>query len=280
MLDNITILQQTKEALDRAIAEKRISQEMVKNLSPAIIDILTPILKEIAQNSKITKTDILEVLAGIKINIPEIKVPEIKSPDINVKAPDVNVNVPEIKTDKIEKAIEKGLLKFKIPKIETPKIPEIKIPKIEIPEIKVPEANIKIDLPKATRDNPLPVILTDEDGKFYKALLSVATGGGGGRRVEIIKPENAAVFNVSMTNLNTEYSQTLPEGTVAMTFQCRGAYDIRFSYHTGLVATPTAPYMTLKSGMIYYETNLKLTGKILYLACGTAAQVVEIICYN
>ena len=88
------------------------------------------------------------------------------------------------------------------------------------------------------------------------------------------------VYNVTITNLDTEYSQALPASTKAFTMQCRTDYDVRFAYVTGKVATPTAPYMTLKSGQNYFEDRLNLTSKTIYLACGTANQVMEIVCYT
>jgi len=90
----------------------------------------------------------------------------------------------------------------------------------------------------------------------------------------------AYIYNITMTNANTEYSQALPTGTKRFTLQCRGTYDIRYAFETGKVATPTAPYMTLKAGMVYYEDDLNLTSRTIYLACGTAGQVVEIICWT
>jgi len=88
------------------------------------------------------------------------------------------------------------------------------------------------------------------------------------------------IYNIGLTAEDTEYSQALPDSTKAITFQCRTDYDIRFAFVTGKVATLTAPYMTLKMGQNYFEDNLNLTSKTLYLACATAAQIVEIICFS
>lgn len=84
------------------------------------------------------------------------------------------------------------------------------------------------------------------------------------------------VYNITMTLANTEYGQALPAATKKFEFRCRGAFDIRYSYETGRVATPTAPYRTLASGITEYQTDLNLTGVTLYVACGNAAQVVEL----
>lgn len=88
------------------------------------------------------------------------------------------------------------------------------------------------------------------------------------------------IYNVTMTNADTEYSQALPAGTKAFEFQCRTDFDVRFAFATGKVATPTAPYMTLKSRHVYFKDRINLTSKTLYIACATAAQVIEIICWT
>lgn len=88
------------------------------------------------------------------------------------------------------------------------------------------------------------------------------------------------VYNVTMTSADTEYSQALPAGTKKFTWQCRTAFDVRFAYVTGKVATPTAPYVTLKSGTSYWEDNANLTSKTLYIACADAGKIVELICWT
>ena len=87
-------------------------------------------------------------------------------------------------------------------------------------------------------------------------------------------------YNVTLTNADTEYSQALPAGTKALEFWARESVDIRFAFTSGKVATPTAPYFTLKSGTTYYKENLNLSGKTLYLASSTAGTNVEIIAWT
>lgn len=85
---------------------------------------------------------------------------------------------------------------------------------------------------------------------------------------------------ITMTNADQEYSQALPANTKKFTFQCRTEFDIRFAFVTGKVATPTDPYMTLKSGMICFEDNLDLTDETLYVACADAGKKIELICWS
>jgi hypothetical protein len=87
-------------------------------------------------------------------------------------------------------------------------------------------------------------------------------------------------YNVTMTLANTEYSQALPANTKRVCLQCRGLYDVRFAFVTGKVAGPVAPYHTLLAGMNYWEDNLSLAATTIYVACGVAAQVAELVCWS
>ena len=85
------------------------------------------------------------------------------------------------------------------------------------------------------------------------------------------------VYNVTLTAASTEYSQALV-GVKAFEFKCRTAFDVLFAFVTGKVATPTAPYMTLKTGQTY-SSDLMYDNVTLYLS-GTAGTVVEIIAWS
>ena len=89
-----------------------------------------------------------------------------------------------------------------------------------------------------------------------------------------------AIYNKTLTSVDTEYSQALPDHTKKLTFQCRTAFDVRFAFETGKVATPTAPYGTIKANGAYDEKDLDLVSKTLYLGCGSAGKVVEIVVYT
>ena len=90
----------------------------------------------------------------------------------------------------------------------------------------------------------------------------------------------STIYNITMTTADTEYSQALPANTKAITIQCQADYAVRFAFETGKVATPTTPYGTVKAGMVYYEVGLNLASTTIYVACGTAGQVAEIICWS
>lgn len=87
------------------------------------------------------------------------------------------------------------------------------------------------------------------------------------------------LYNVALTTQNTEYSQQLPADVRRIRFQNRAAVDLRYAFETGKVATPTAPYMTLKSGQVYdqmIQRDQIIGQPTLYLAAGSASQTVEI----
>ncbi len=94
----------------------------------------------------------------------------------------------------------------------------------------------------------------------------------------VIKP--GTPINLTLTDANFEYSAALPGGCQHFSFQCRTAFDIRFAFVTGKVATPTAPYLTLKSGGSFSspeKLSLAAGFETIYFASAQAGVVVEII---
>ncbi len=84
------------------------------------------------------------------------------------------------------------------------------------------------------------------------------------------------VYNKTLTDANTEYSIVLPSSTRELRFRCRTAFDIRFAWVTGKVATPTAPYLTLPAGGDYISDNNDLTEKTIYFASSVAGVIMEV----
>lgn len=95
-------------------------------------------------------------------------------------------------------------------------------------------------------------------------------------RVIPSEPTIVTTYNVTLTNVNTEYSQALPSDCRAFSFRCRTSYDVRFAYVTDKVAAPTAPYQTLKANGEYWKDNVHPASLTLYLASSEAGVVVEI----
>lgn len=92
----------------------------------------------------------------------------------------------------------------------------------------------------------------------------------------------SGICNMTLTNPNTEYEVALPPNC-KVTMQCRTAFDVRFAFATGKVATPTSPYGTMKAGTGWSTPeDVLLSGETttLYLASSQAGVVVELIAYQ
>lgn len=185
-------LEIAKQALARAIEEKKRGQELISSLGPAVVETLKPILEEIASNSKLSKEELLSAIANIKIDVPQAQIPQaqidVKIPEIKVPAPQVTVNVPDLKMPPMPE--------IKLPKITVPK-PEVTVnfdaSKIKIPDVVMPdEMNVKgwVSLMGVDLNNPLPVQLRDAKGnpvKLFENLTQIMSGGTGFRHVVVDK---------------------------------------------------------------------------------------------
>jgi len=274
---------------------KRILQEAELKLMQKRNEDITKELKEAISRASVSKDELLKAVSDIKINvpkadvpkaevdvnIPEIKIPKVELPNIEVKVPEIKL--PTINIPKIE------LPDIKIPEIKVPKIPKpeitVNVPKISIPDLKWPKERMPIEgwvqLMGIDLNNPLPVQLRDSDGRPVRMPEVIGGGGssGPGRKVvQIEKPKSVKMFNIAIAVADTEYSQEIPLGTKAMTMQNREDNDMRVSYEIGKVAGSTTAFMTLKAGQAYYETNVELSGKTIYVASGRAG-TAEIVAY-
>lgn len=96
------------------------------------------------------------------------------------------------------------------------------------------------------------------------------------------------IYNKTLTSADTEYSQELPKGTKHFSFQCRTAFDVRFAFEDGKVATPTAPYATAKSGdsftspeKVGFSWNTdEAAAATIYFASAEAGVVVELVVWK
>ena len=86
----------------------------------------------------------------------------------------------------------------------------------------------------------------------------------------------STVYNTTLTNADTEYSQALPANTRQFRFKCRDSFDVRYAFATGKVATPTSPWLTLPADCNYSADNTNLAATTLYLAADQAGVIVEL----
>jgi len=90
-------------------------------------------------------------------------------------------------------------------------------------------------------------------------------------------PGTPAVYNVTMTNAATEYSQALPANTRKFLLKCRGVYAIQVCFTSGESGTK---YVTVPANQTYSEDQINAATLTLYFQCATAAQVAEIIAWS
>jgi hypothetical protein len=88
------------------------------------------------------------------------------------------------------------------------------------------------------------------------------------------------VYNTTMTNANTEYSQVIPSTArlIVLSIQDGVSTDnFRISNITGKVATPTAPYLKYAGNVSYSVTNCDLSDNFtFYFACSASGKVMQI----
>jgi len=95
--------------------------------------------------------------------------------------------------------------------------------------------------------------------------------------VAVVNAVSPTIYNLTLTNANTEYSQTLPSNTTKYVIQCRSDDDIKMSFTSGESGTK---YITIHGGQSYWEDLIKPSSLTLYFQSSTAGVVVEIIAWT
>lgn len=91
------------------------------------------------------------------------------------------------------------------------------------------------------------------------------------------------IYNVTMTNADTEYSQILPAQTKKLSLMVidgDSTKNYRLAFVTGKVATPTAPYLKAPCNFPYSVDNIKIASGTVYFACSEAGKVMSIECWT
>jgi len=96
--------------------------------------------------------------------------------------------------------------------------------------------------------------------------------------VEALTPTatTPVIYNVTITTLDTEYSQALPANTKKFRIHLQDFATFRLAYVTGKVATPSAPYETIPANSEKYEDGLSLAALTLYFASPVSTKIAEI----
>lgn len=152
------ILKQAKDALDKAIDQKKSNEMLLKSIGPAVIDALKPVLNQIKEAVSSIRVD---VRPNIEVN-PKVDMPRIPAPEVTVNVPD-------------------------FPKIPEPKV-TVNVPPIKIPDLQWPKEKMPIEgwvqLMGVSLQNPLPVQIRDASGKpidFGGSITQILGGGSGGK---------------------------------------------------------------------------------------------------
>lgn len=175
--------------LGKVIEEKKSLREsmrhdrdtMIHGMGEDMVNLLIPLMKEIAQISKINKIDLMEIMKNVKVDA-KIMTPDVKIPEIKIPETKVNVTTPNIDISGIVRAIKEIQIKNDI------RVPEMRVPDINVPEIRMPEEMTVrgwVGLQGVNLENPLPVQIRDANGKPINftgngsTIIQGSSGGGG-----------------------------------------------------------------------------------------------------
>ena len=82
------------------------------------------------------------------------------------------------------------------------------------------------------------------------------------------------IYNkVSPGVANSEFSQTITDGTKQLLIKCRGSAKLQITFVSGETATK---YITVHKGTVYSAKDLDLQSFTLYMEADKASQTVEI----
>lgn len=85
------------------------------------------------------------------------------------------------------------------------------------------------------------------------------------------------IYNVTMTNADTEYSQALHVNAKAFFIHTRDESPFRIAFVTGKVATPVAPWGTVLAGKGMWFSGLESGDQLtVYFASDSAGKIIEI----
>lgn len=132
-----------------------------------------------------------------------------------------------------------------------------------------------------TSSTTILIYVADKEGTLYlvAGIVNVLDGN-----YALIMPashaQTVAIYNVAMTNANTEYSQALPANCKKFSIGLRDATGFRLAFVTGKVATPTEPYKTVQPGFEYADDLVEPASLPLYFASAVAGKTAEIIAWS
>lgn len=178
-MNPLDALKRADEALKKQVEEKqrlkneRDRQYIMDAVAQSLPGMMSPLLHQVSENSRIASDEILSALQSVKIEQPKVDV-KVETPKAEVTVTNEPIKVPEIDTKGIESAIERGIARAKFPKPEvTVNAPVVNVEAPEMPEPFDGEVTLK----GVDKKRPLPVMMMGPDGNPFQ----MAQSAGGGR---------------------------------------------------------------------------------------------------
>jgi hypothetical protein len=93
--------------------------------------------------------------------------------------------------------------------------------------------------------------------------------------------DTPTVYNVLISDNNTQFSQAIPDGTRLLIFSGRSNLAFYYAYATGKVAGPTSPYLSCSENATVKLEGIVTDNLTLYLARPSSDNItVEIQCWS
>ena len=91
---------------------------------------------------------------------------------------------------------------------------------------------------------------------------------------QVLRSKVPTIYNINVLLADTEVSQLLSDGTKQLAIRCRGSARTQFAFVSG---DSSISFITVPQGTTYFNDNLDLTSKTIYLQCNKASQIVEVL---
>ena len=93
-------------------------------------------------------------------------------------------------------------------------------------------------------------------------------------RAKLVQATTPTIYNLSMPNSGTEYSQALTKGTKKFLVKMRNKSEFRMAF---VENGTTAEWITVPWGCVYLVENLDLTDATIYLQTAANGETAEIL---
>ena len=127
-----------------------------------------------------------------------------------------------------------------------------------------------------TDDSNLDIVMLRADPVTKRLKVEQSPLVSSVDNVQVINATSPTIYNLTLTDANTEYSQALPANTTKYVVQCRTDDDVKMSFTSGESGTK---YLTIHGGQSYWEDLVKIS-PTLYFQSATAGVVVEIVAWT